>query len=72
MTYAGHVIDGKVVFDGPAPLPDGAAVTVEAAAPAAEAAQGPARRWRRSTRDALTPRPGTPDSTEMIRGDRDR
>ncbi len=29
MSYRGHIKDGKVVFDSPAPIPEGAEVTVE-------------------------------------------
>lgn len=36
MTYNGHVENGKVVFDEPAPLPDGTRVRVEVAATPAE------------------------------------
>lgn len=39
MTFTGHILDGRVVLDAPAPLPDGTAVTV---APAANGAAAPA------------------------------
>lgn len=49
MTYTGHMQDGVVVFDGPAP-PDGAAVRVEPAANGAPAPESP----------VINPRTGQP------------
>lgn len=43
MTFTGHILDGKLVFDAPLPLPDGTPVRGELAARASFKAAAPDR-----------------------------
>lgn len=77
MTFTGHVLEGKIVFDEPLPLPDGVPVRVEAIVPKRVMPPPPGSSmrevldWIAANRIQTLP-PGTPDSVEMLREDRER